>query len=319
MRAGTLRRLLAVGIWIAVAGASAAGRSSVARAESLAPAGAEALPPAALPARRAPALRVDFISVGQGDAALITSPTGKTVLVDGGPREAAGELVAFLRGRGVGPIDLVVLTHRHADHLGGLAAVVREVGVKMFMDAPFPHPSSAYAALLAALEAAAVPVRSAERGRTVDLGGGATITLLTPPEPPIVGSRSDVNANSVVMRLDYGATGVLFAADAEAKTEDWLLGHGARLAADVLKVAHHGGKYSSTARFLRAVRPRVAIVSAGEGNDYGHPALRTVEALARVPARLYRTDRDGTITVETDGARIEVRTAAGNREILAAP
>lgn len=266
-----------------------------------------------------PLLRIDFMDVGQGDAALITSPTGKTVLIDGGPRESATAVTALLRERGVGSIDLVVLTHRHADHLGGIAAVVRTFGARMYMDAAFPHPSPAYAALLDALAAAKVPVRNAERGRKIDLGGGATMTLLGPPEPPITRSRSNVNANSVVLRVDYRQVGVLFAADAEANTERWLLGSGAELRASVLKVAHHGSRYSSTRAFLRAVGPKIAVISVGAGNDYGHPAEETLAALARLPARVYRTDLYGTVTVTTDGTRVEVRPARGNQEILASP
>jgi beta-lactamase superfamily II metal-dependent hydrolase len=273
----------------------------------------------ATPLAAPPSLRVDFIDVGQGDAALITSPTGKTVLVDGGPHESAATLAAFLQARGVGPVDLVVLTHRHADHLGGIATVVRTFGARLFLDAPFPHPSSGYAALLDALAAAKVPVRNAERGRTIELGGGAVITLLGPPEPPISGSRSNVNANSVVLRLDYRSVSVLFAADAEAKTERWLLESGANLRATVLKVAHHGSRTSSTPRFLRAVRPQIAVISVAARNDYGHPADETLAALARLPAQICRTDLDGTVTITTDGARVEVRTAHGNREILASP
>src|SRR5207244_1990898 len=135
------------------------------------------------PALAAPRLRVDFISVGQGDAELITSPSGKTVLIDGGPHAAAEELVAFLRGRGVGPIDLVLLTHRHEDHLGGLATVIERRGARLFLDAPTPldrrsgasstaHASPRYAALLSVLEQRHVQVRQAEAGRTIDLGGG---------------------------------------------------------------------------------------------------------------------------------------------------
>jgi competence protein ComEC len=266
-----------------------------------------------------PPLRVDFIDVGQGDAALITSPTGKTVLVDGGPHESAAALTAFLRGRGIGPVDLIVLTHRHADHLGGIATVVRSFGARLYLDAPFPHPSSGYEVLLDALAAAKVPVRNAERGRTIDLGGGATIVLLGPPEPPISGSHSEVNANSVVLRLDYRKVRVLFAADAEAKTERWLLGSGADLRATVLKVAHHGSRTSSLPAFLAAVRPRIAVISVGAGNDYGHPSGETLAALARLPAKVYRTDLDGSVTITTDGAALEVKTARGSPEILASP
>jgi beta-lactamase superfamily II metal-dependent hydrolase len=262
-------------------------------------------------------LRVDFISVGQGDGALVTSPAGKTVLIDGGPREGAAGLIAFLRARRVGKIDLILLTHRHDDHFGGLAAVVRTFGAKMFMDAPFLHPSPAYEALLKTLEANGVLVRNAERGREIDLGGGARMTLLTPPDPPLTGTRSDVNANGVVLRVDYRKVGVLFAADAEAPTEAWLLRTGAPLRAQVLKVAHHGSRYSSTAKFVRAARPSVAVISAGPGNVYHHPDGETLARFERLPARVYRTDLDGTVTMETDGTRIEMRTQGGRRETVA--
>jgi len=275
--------------------------------------------PAAARAAEPGGLRVDFISVGQGDAALVTSPTGKTVLIDGGPREAGPTLAAALRARHTTAIDLVVLTHRHEDHLGGLIAIVRAFTVRMFMDAPFQHASAVYGSLMKEIEARHVAVRQAERNRTIDIGGGATITLLTPPDPPIAHSRSDVNANSVVVRLDYRSVGVLFAADAEPQTERWLLASGARLPAQVLKVAHHGGRYSSTAKFLRAVSPQAAVISVGVVNEYGHPTPEAIGRLERAHARVYRTDQDGTVTVETDGARIQLTTANGKREILRAP
>jgi beta-lactamase superfamily II metal-dependent hydrolase len=268
-----------------------------------------ALAATSMPARAAGSLRLDFFDVGQGDAALVTSPSGKTVLIDGGPREAAVSLAAAVRARTSKPLDLVILTHRHADHLGGLATVIGQQGALQFMDAAFPHPSPAYTALLQALAARHIPVREATRGRKVDLGGGATLLLLSPPEPAITGSRSDVNANSVVIRVTFGATAVLFTGDAEAATEKWLMSSGADLRARVLKVAHHGGRYSSSARFLDAVAPEVAVVSAGAGNEYGHPAPATLARLARLQVHVYRTDVDGSVTVQSDGQRIEIHTA----------
>jgi beta-lactamase superfamily II metal-dependent hydrolase len=261
-------------------------------------------------------LRIDFVAVGQGDAALVTSPTGKTVLIDGGPKEAGPALIALLRARHAQAIDLVLLTHRHEDHLGGLIEVIRAFPVRLFMDAPFRHDSEVYQRLLETLRDRRVAVRNAERGRTIDVGGGATITLLGPPDPPIAHSRSDVNANSVVVRLDYRSVGVLFAADAEPQTERWLLASSARLPAQVLKVAHHGGRYSSTARFLRAVAPQAAVISVGAVNGYGHPTPETLSRLERQRSSIYRTDQDGTVTLETDGTRIQVTTANGKREIL---
>jgi competence protein ComEC len=264
-------------------------------------------------------LRVDFIDVGQGDAALVTSPTGKTVLIDGGPRKSSGALLAFLTAHTQGPLDLILLSHRHEDHLGGLTAAVREIGARLFIDAPTPHAGQAYEALVQALAARGVTVRQATRGRAIDLGGGATMTLIGPPEPPIAGSRSDVNANSVVARVTFGKLAVLFAGDAEAPTEAWLLASGADLHATVLKVPHHGSRYASGARFLQAVGARIAIVSVGVGNDYGHPAPETLMRLAHSGAAVYRTDMDGDVTVEADGRSIHVHTARGREESLKAP
>lgn len=266
------------------------------------------------PARAAGTLRIDFIDVGQGDAALITSPTGKTVLIDGGPTEAARSLTTFLDAETDRPLDLILLSHRHEDHLGGLTAAVHHRGARMFLDAPVPHPGPAYTALMHELEERQVVVRQATRGRRIDLGGGAVITLLGPPDPPITGSRSDVNANSVVVRLNYQKFSVLFTGDAEAPTEKWLLAAGAPVQATVLKVAHHGSRYASRVGFLEQVGAQIAVVSVGARNEYHHPAPETLEHLARSGARVYRTDVDGTVTLETDGATLRLRTTRGRRE-----
>ncbi|HJX65626.1 MAG TPA: ComEC/Rec2 family competence protein [Polyangia bacterium] len=263
-------------------------------------------------------LRIDFLDVGQGDAAVVTSPAGKTVLIDGGLPEAGNTVAAFLDGHGIGMLDLVFLTHRHADHLGGLRAVVDKHGTRMFLDAPYPHDIQEYQRLLVSLDRQRVPVRQAVRGRTIDLGEDVRLTLLGPPEPPLTNTRSDVNANSVVSRIDFGRVGILFAADAEAQTERWLLDNQGNLRAAVLKVAHHGSRYASTPKFLQAVQPLVAVVSVGAGNEYHHPDAQTLARLERMGTRVFRTDLDGPIVIESDGAKIEVF-VHGRKEVFQVP
>jgi beta-lactamase superfamily II metal-dependent hydrolase len=262
-------------------------------------------------------LRVDFLAVGHGDSALITSPTGKTVLIDGGLEEAGATILSFLRGRNACPVDLVLLTHRHADHLGGLVRIIEACGARLYLDAPYPHDSAIYAKLLDALESRQVSVRQAERGRIVDLGDGARLLLLGPPSPFLAEGSGGVNANSVVTRLDYGKGSVLFAADAEELAENWLLASGADLRATVLKVGHHGSRHSSSPQFLHSVLPKIAVIST-EAGDPHHPHVETLQRLAQVGAQVFRTDVDGQVTLGMDGESVTVHSRT-RTEVVATP
>ena len=259
-------------------------------------------------------LAVTFFDIGQGDSAMIVSPTGKHVLIDGGPPEAGDRLLAALSRHRVSQLDLIVLSHPHADHLGGLKKVVSTLPVRMFLDAAFPTTSPSYAGLLSLLATRGVEVKQAALGRQIDLGDGAALTLLGPPSPWLANTRSDVNANSVLVRLTWRARSALFTGDAEPETERWLLGRpltgSQSLQAELLKVAHHGGRFSSTAPFLQAVGPRLAVISVGVGNDYGHPTPEALGRLAQTGARILRTDQDGEVTVRSrDGQPWQVETA----------
>ncbi|XXF76577.1 ComEC/Rec2 family competence protein [Myxococcaceae bacterium GXIMD 01537] len=281
----------------------------------------------AAPAPTAPGkpLTVHFLDVGQGDAALIISPTGKTVLIDGGPPEAGARLAKRLRELVKGPLDLVILTHPHLDHLGGLPKALQAVGARRFMDPGFDHPSDAYRDLLEVVGRdvgqVMVPApnpQAPETLLTVGLGEGVSLTILWPRRPQedfLRGTRSDANSNSIVAKLTYGQTAFLFSGDAEPDTEARLLRLNADLSATVLKVGHHGGKHSSTKAFLAAVRPQAAVISCGAGNDYGHPTSEALGRLASAGARVFRTDEQGEVVATSDGSRVTLKPQRGGAAV----
>lgn len=266
-------------------------------------------------------LTVHFFDVGQGDAALIISPTGKTVLIDAGPPEAGTRLARRLRELVQGPVDLVILTHPHLDHLGGMTKALQAVGARRFMDPGFDHPSDAYRDLLdfvgKSVGQVMVPApnpQTPESLLTVGLGEGVTLTVLWPRRPQeefLDNTRSDANSNSIVTKLTYGKTAFFFTGDAEPDTEAALLRKNLDFTSTVLKVAHHGGKHSSTKAFLAAVKPKAAVISCGAGNDYGHPTSEALERLGAVGARVFRTDRDGEVVATSDGTRVTLKAAKG--------
>ncbi|HLE76931.1 MAG TPA: DNA internalization-related competence protein ComEC/Rec2, partial [bacterium] len=262
-------------------------------------------------------LVITVLDVGQGDAIVLQAPGGATMLIDGGgdleglPRGSdvgVRRVVPALRRLGVRRLDVVVLSHPHEDHAGGLAAVLKNFRVGLVLDAGLPHPAPGYVTLLRWIERTGIPYRLARRGMRLDLGGGVHAVVLHPEEPLLVGTGSDANLNSVVLRVTYGAIGVLFPGDLEAPIEWRLVDTGDDLGSTVLKVGHHGSVTSSTPEFLDAVRPAVAVISVGAWNPFGHPHRRTLEALADIGATIYRTDEHGAVTMTTDGRRLWIRT-----------
>jgi competence protein ComEC len=266
-------------------------------------------------------LSVYFFDVGQGDAALIVSPSGKTVLIDAGPPEADEQLVPRVRQLVQGPLDLVILTHPHLDHLGGMVRVLQAVGARRFMDPGFDHPSEAYRKLLEVVghdvDQVMTPTpnpKNPEAPLTIGLGEGTSLSIFwprVPQQPFLKNTRSDPNSNSIVARLNHGGTSFLFMGDAEPETEAALLARSVDLRATVLKVGHHGGRHSSTAPFLASVRPQAAVISCGVGNEYGHPTAEALQRLGAQGARVLRTDRDGEVLAVSDGDRVTFTTRKG--------
>ncbi len=236
-------------------------------------------------------LVVHFFAVGQGDAALVTSPGGANVLIDAGPE--AEEVATKLSALGVKRLDAVVATHPHADHVEGLPAVMARFPVGLVLDPGCDEPSPSYTQFLVALGDEHLPVQHPRAGDTL-LVGDLRLDVLG-PSACAQGTDSDPNNDSLVIRLTYREDVVLFPGDAEEPLQQEVLDEGAPLTAEVLKVPHHGGA-TSLVDFFHAVRPELAVVSVGP-NDYGHPVAEVLDELRAAGAQVLRTDRAGDITV----------------------
>ncbi len=243
-------------------------------------------------------LHVYFLDVGQGDAIFIRAPDGRQMLVDGGPSPAAlldelGGLLPFWDRS----LDMVALTHPDADHMDGLLALFERYRIVTVLDTGLAEDKApAWAAALAARGGQHVVARRGMRLALDDL----RITVLHPAEP-LPPDISD-NAASLVLRLDYGETSFLLMGDAEQATEGELLAAGLPLRADVLKVAHHGSGGATSAAFLAAVQPRLAVIQVGADNRFGHPHPDTLARLADIT--ILRTDRNGRVEVISDGQQL---------------
>jgi len=255
--------------------------------------------------RTDPRLRVVFLDVGSGDSIVVRGPWGRTVVVDGGPDGRA--LVRFLEREGVRRVEVVVLSHPHADHVAGLLPLLENFAVSAVLDAGYPYPGPPYQAFLRAVRRRGIAYRRARRGMTVRISEDVGVRVLW-PEDRFVGGRSPVNENSVVIRLRYGERSVLLPGDVEENAEAALVRSGEDLRADVLKVPHQGSQTSSTEEFLREVAPRFAVLSVGAHNPFGHPHPQVLRRYAGLGVRVYRTDEDGAVTVITDGRRLWVET-----------
>ena len=244
-------------------------------------------------------LVVHFIDVGQGDSILVVSPNGLTALIDGGSANTG--VVAYLRVQGVERIDLMIATHPHEDHIGGLIQVLEAMPVARVVTNGQVHTTATYEHFLDAILSSEAEYSEVQRGDSVALGE-MEFSVLSPG-----GSLGDdLNENSVVLRLVYGQTTFLFMGDAGMDAEGRMLAAGVPLKADILKVGHHGSCSATSLSFLQAVQPEVGIYSAGINNQYGHPCAETINALNQRGVLVLGTDVNGSIivTATEDGYRI---------------
>lgn len=247
-----------------------------------------------------------FLDVGQGDSILIQF-RDKNILIDGGEMDMGTRVASYLRDRGVSRIDLLVATHPHSDHIGGLLEVLDEFQVARVLDSGQPHTSRTYENFLTRIDKKNIPYQVAQAGQKIDLHNDIDIEVLS---PPVSGLGDDLNQNSVVLRIVYGRVAFLLMGDAGTAAENAIISSGHELKSDVLKVGHHGSRSATGKSFLKRAEPRVSIISAGLNNSYGHPAEETLKRLRQSGSLVYRTDLQGTVEVTTNGMAIYVSTQA---------
>lgn len=246
-------------------------------------------------------LLIHFFDIGQGDAIFVEAPNGNQILVDGGPDNTVlaklGETMPFWDRS----IDVLVLSHPHADHLDGLVEVVKRYDIGMVLESGANHTIPEYAEWHALLREKNVSVVIAKAGQHIDAGGGVALDVLSPFENFEGASPKNVHDATVVSRLVYASTSVLLMGDAEEKLEYRLLYSGALIDSDVLKVGHHGSKTSTSEEFLAAVSPDIAVIQVGRKNRYGHPYQGVIDRLMAFGVRIFRNDLDGDILLQSDG------------------
>jgi competence protein ComEC len=303
-------------------------------------------------------LQVHVLDVGpvEGDSILIISPAGKSVLIDAGDAGKGKVVLDALKRYKVERLDYFIATHPHPDHLGAADEVLNGIKVANVIDngvdlstpappapaaktskgkaAPPPPPpkkskvktvTTFYDEYAAALKQNGAQYEKAQAGKKYDLGGGAILTVLGPTEPfftkeQMKAGGNDTNANSIVLRLDYGDFSMLFMGDAESQTEERMLSKkDLDLEAKVIKVAHHGSKYATSENFIKHVQPGAAIISDGSWNRYGHPAQVVLDRLKAANAKVYRTDLQGEVSITTrgkgdSGKLYEIKTAKETKD-----
>ena len=275
-------------------------------------------------------LEVTYLDVGQGDAALLRFPGGRTMLIDGGNRSfrydyGASVVVPFLKRRGIRRLDAVVASHPHNDHIGGLVAVLEELEVGHFIDSGQELHTWTARRLREVVEARGVRYHRVAAGDSIAGLGGVGGLVLHPTAEYVTAdgqSPRGLNNGSVVLHLTYGEIALLFTGDVEHEVDGALAGWGHRVRSRVLKVAHHGSSTSSEPVFVAAVDPEAAIVSVGERNRFGHPSTAVLDRYLKRGVRLLRTDGRGAVELRTDGSSLEVTTMLdreGDRSARAQP
>ena len=250
-------------------------------------------------------VRVDFFDVGQGDCTLI-SANGKHILIDAGENDQADRVVAYLRQKNIEKLDIVIATHPHSDHIGGLDVIVSrfEVGQVIMpkLSEEQTPTTKTYLDLLTAIADKNVKVKRAEPGEVIEIGGGR-LEIRGP-----LSTYTDINNSSVTARYVYDGVSFWIAGDCSKEAEKDLLSQNKVDKTPVYKVSHHGSNTATTQKFLDKLQPDYCVISLGADNSYGHPHKEISDRLKKLGIPVYRTDLNGTVTIETDGSAVQVLT-----------
>lgn len=256
---------------------------------------------------------VSFIDVGKGDCALIELQGGIDLLIDGGELFLPGTQInhfektlhPWLKRRGVSSFDIVMVTHPHSDHIGGITEIIERYPVRTVIDHGYDHTSFLYEKFWKTIRKKKLAVLKPSAGHELVISEKAKLFFLSPPKG---GERGDLNEDSLVCRFVYGDVSFLFMADAGIPAEKWLLSNMKEyLKSDVLKVGHHGSTTSSHREFIEAVSPAVSVICIGP-NPHGLPKEEVTKTLKEAGSKVLRTDHNGTITVRTDGKTLRIKT-----------
>ena len=245
-------------------------------------------------------LMISYMDVGQGDAAYI-KVNGNDILIDAGPRSNSKELLEHLKAKNIDDFELVIATHPHEDHIGGMVDVFKEYEVKAFYSPKITHTTKTYENLVKAVKDEGLKTKELKGGMVIDLGEGAKFEVFTPQKS----EYEELNDYSPIMKLSFGDTSYLFTGDAEKLAEEEALAkHKTSLDSDVIKFGHHGSSSSSSNAFIEAVSPKYGIISCAKDNKYGHPHRETLDIIKKYNIKTFRTDTDGEIILTSDGKSI---------------
>lgn len=251
-------------------------------------------------------LKVIFLDIGQGDASLIQTPNGHNILIDGGPDRGIiyklDKYISIINRK----IDLMILTHPDPDHLNGLIEVVKRYPVSQIFYTGVRDPDESYKTWQNLIYQKQIPLKIVDKKQIIEIDEEVFLEFLWPQKSLVNQSFKDNNPSSIVNKLIFGQVKFLFTGDIDKEVENEIIKLNENLEVDVLKVAHHGSKNSTSIDFLKKVRPKYGVISSGRGNKFGHPSFRVLYNLEKAGVEILRTDKMGDIIFTTDGNNLEL-------------